>query len=775
MACNFYQGKDSLDGNREFVGHLPIKELTIIAKNKEWCIGFNSLGFLKDNIDIQNLKSINNSDDNNDGLYVFTDKIPGHNPISVKLLCNWTNPKKVLEEFTYMLNDKTSLNYGKHFYFTEAREADYYVIINYPRRDDFYEPHKSIIIQMEPWCADPNQRVGVKTWGAWSNPDPDVFLKVLTTRTSLNLVQWIFDLTPKEILAMNIQKTKVLSSICGPKYFDPGHINRVDFLKYLEETGAPFEIDIYGFNNKHKFANYRGPLDKVNKFKGYLPYKYYLIAENNREANYITEKLWEPILCDCLAFYDGSPNASDYIDPRAFIKVDLSKKEEAYQIIADAIQNDEWSKRIDVIRREKIKIINELGFMPTIERVILEHRADQLLLDRYIFLPKIDQMGSDLVQTKGVNMKSECGKALLDKLLVRSLKIKECVAVNTLGFSKFALKDLKSSPYFGENDGVYIKREYYNEFFEKGSYFEFVWQRPCITELSFYEQNRDDPDCLQAPWANLIDKRYYTSEDQLVNLIKNKYPFKFDGSIVGPFYTCCQHVGFRTLIPLFKSLNINIVYSPHKVKGEDFINGVEIKPCPLYAVNYEDPERNMILKDKEYLKRDREFVFSFQGCHQKNYISNIRKEIFEQWGENKSSNIWVKNTDNWHFNADVYTKYFKKDYQKQLLLTHQYNQTILNSRYSLCPSGAGPNSLRLWESLAVGSIPIILADTLELPEHPLWRQSCLIIPEREVGNLMELIDQISKEREDEMRSNCLKLYDHFRSNYKNLLSRPPRE
>ena len=32
----------------------------------------------------------------------------------------------------------------------------------------------------------------------------------------------------------------------------------------------------------------------------------------------------------------------------------------------------------------------------------------------------------------------------------------------------------------------------------------------------------------------------------------------------------------------------------------------------------------------------------------------------------------------------------------------------------------GPNSIRLWESLAVGAIPIILADTLELPKHKLW-------------------------------------------------------
>ena len=42
---------------------------------------------------------------------------------------------------------------------------------------------------------------------------------------------------------------------------------------------------------------------------------------------------------------------------------------------------------------------------------------------------------------------------------------------------------------------------------------------------------------------------------------------------------------------------------------------------------------------------------------------------------------------------------------------------LLNSKYTLCPSGSGPNSIRLWESLACGSIPIILSDTLDLPSH----------------------------------------------------------
>eukprot|EP01083_Nonionella_stella_P134484 409157_1 len=39
-----------------------------------------------------------------------------------------------------------------------------------------------------------------------------------------------------------------------------------------------------------------------------------------------------------------------------------------------------------------------------------------------------------------------------------------------------------------------------------------------------------------------------------------------------------------------------------------------------------------------------------------------------------------------------------------------YQQTVSNSRYTLCPSGNNPETYRLWESLLLGSIPIVAMD-----------------------------------------------------------------
>ena len=137
------------------------------------------------------------------------------------------------------------------------------------------------------------------------------------------------------------------------------------------------QIDIYNADNNHNFTNYKGPVSPyVDKSKGMLSYKYYFMMENNYEENFITEKIWEPILCESLVFYYGGPNVTDYIDSRAFVLLDPNDFEKSYQIIKQAIEEDWWSQRIDVIRQEKRKILNELTFFPTIDKIITKNIDD---------------------------------------------------------------------------------------------------------------------------------------------------------------------------------------------------------------------------------------------------------------------------------------------------------------------------------------------------------------------------------------------------------------
>ena len=65
------------------------------------------------------------------------------------------------------------------------------------------------------------------------------------------------------------------------------------------------------------------------------------------------------------------------------------------------------------------------------------------------------------------------------------------------------------------------------------------WQYPVITEKTFYEQNKNDPNYLALPWATIIDKNIPLN--QVYNLVKQYNP--------PPTYTCCQH-GYRLCEPI---------------------------------------------------------------------------------------------------------------------------------------------------------------------------------------------------------------------------------
>ena len=281
-------------------------------------------------------------------------------------------------------------------------------------------------------------------------------------------------------------------------------------------------------------------------------------------------------------------------------------------------------------------------------------------------------------------------------------------------------------------------------------YTKLYWQYPVITEKTFYEQNKHNKQYIGVPWATILDK--VKNKDKLLNLLYKSCNNNFDN------YTCCQHISFRILIPFFKMLNIQTLYTPHKIKNEDEIDGIKIVACPLYAVNIEDEKRNKIFKDVDFLNNSRRYLYSFMGAYNpKWYLTDIRKKILDM---KHSENTFIKYTGQWHFEKSVYSELQSYNQEIDKCENHQnnteeYNKVLLESRYSLCPSGSGPNSIRLWESLACGSIPIVLSDKLDLPYHNLWNKAIIILNENEVYKISNILANISSEKENEMRKYCV--------------------
>ena len=290
------------------------------------------------------------------------------------------------------------------------------------------------------------------------------------------------------------------------------------------------------------------------------------------------------------------------------------------------------------------------------------------------------------------------------------------------------------------------------------------WQYPVITEKIFYQQNKNDPNYIGIPWATIIDKSksLFKNGDNLANAFRRYSNY----CKIKSYYTCCQHISFRKHIRMFKRFNITIIYTPHKRLGENSIDGITIKPCPLYAVNIEDESRNAFFKSKDFLSVNRKYLYSFLG--QTSQVE-VRKKLLKI---KHHPNSIVKDIGiAWHFDQFVYSD--KQNNRCELNetdssreRTDNYNKLLLDSEFSLCPAGTGPNSIRFWESLAVGSIPVIISDFMELPPHPLFTDTVVRVKEAEIHAIPTLLSNISSKDKIRMKENCIKIYNDLKNKFK---------
>ncbi len=209
-------------------------------------------------------------------------------PTRVKLIGDWCPPEALCRDWDRMSQGRLRWNDIEVTW--EDRAVDFYVIVNRPWPGEHYVPERSIVFQMEPWCGEPYQTWGVKTWGEWTAPDPARFLQVRSHRTHLNNAFWQMAATYGELRARPIAKTRCLASICSGKYFDPGHVRRVDFLRFLEaKDDDVVRVDVYAHDNPLGFASWVGAHPPGEKDAALLPHRYFFAAENNREHNFVTE------------------------------------------------------------------------------------------------------------------------------------------------------------------------------------------------------------------------------------------------------------------------------------------------------------------------------------------------------------------------------------------------------------------------------------------------------------------------------------------------------
>jgi hypothetical protein len=211
-------------------------------------------------------------------------------------------------------------------------------------------------------------------------------------------------------------------------------------------------------------------------------------------------------------------------------------------------------------------------------------------------------------------------------------------------------------------------------------------------------------------------------------------------------HTVCQHIYWQDMVPAWQRLGVTDVWLSHCPLGAQpsGLHGLTLHPWALYAVNVEDPQRRAGLS----LGKDpaaRPVLASFVGAHMQHYLSDVRLRLRALADE---PGFVVRVTDEWHFEKVVYQHQIGgQPLVPSGLLDDSvasYNRLLSDSVFALCPAGAGPNTLRLWEALAVGAVPVLLGVQPVLPRGGSlaavdWERIVLRVPDEQLSSLPQLL------------------------------------
>ena len=265
--------------------------------------------------------------------------------------------------------------------------------------------------------------------------------------------------------------------------------------------------------------------------------------------------------------------------------------------------------------------------------------------------------------------------------------------------------------------------------------FDSQWQFPAITEQYAFNKMQNllikkssEIKYFAFPWATLIDllsNKKPEGQELLKKLMQFKVLLK-DKIVI----TVCQHIFMTKYMHLFDEVGVTDVYWTHAVNNQTSLPSfpsVKIHPFPLYPVQAIDvnDEKNIL---------DRKYLFSFVGARaNKWYLTESRNMIIDLLKDHPRGKVIAR--DSWHYEKVVYGHQVNKVHIKKEALvdkdaTAEFKNILRESIFALCPSGSGPNSIRLWESIGYGVIPVILADTYLPPGNPkLWSEAAIFCKE----------------------------------------------
>ena len=84
----------------------------------------------------------------------------------------------------------------------------------------------------------------------------------------------------------------------------------------------------------------------------------------------------------------------------------------------------------------------------------------------------------------------------------------------------------------------------------------------------------------------------------------------------------------------------------------------------------------------------------------------------------------------------------KIERQKQI-----FADTLLRSKFVICPRGAGTSSIRLYEAMSAGRAPVIISDNWQRPVGPDWEKCALTVREADIEKIPQLLEERERDAE----------------------------
>lgn len=274
------------------------------------------------------------------------------------------------------------------------------------------------------------------------------------------------------------------------------------------------------------------------------------------------------------------------------------------------------------------------------------------------------------------------------------------------------------------------------------SFFEeiFPYEKFPVEYECFKQLKGTDLNYIAVPWTQILNSHWL----DYPNKKPKDYYFRTLSKVKTEQknnFTVCQHDSYLALENYYKHLNITKVFTPLRDKTERQIPGVEFFPISFTCSFNFDTTQN------------RDILFSFVGTSASHPIRERMKARINGEG--------VIYRDQYHVCTEMF---FKDEVKKKEEL--EYQNILQRSKFSLCPRGSSCSSVRFWESIHAGSIPILISDNWLLPDWD-WNNTIIQIKEQEFekmnyNDIKFLLESINDSVYNTLLKNCLSASQIFK-------------